>query len=295
MFETDIAKLAAAGITKGCNPPDNTHYCPDAVVTRGQMAAFLVRALNLTDDGGGNTFTDDNGTVFETDIAKLAAAGITKGCNPPTNDHYCPNDPVHRDQMASFLGRALNLTPTTPPEPVPGSVAMCGYYTLAESFAPDIVRAAATTVTAPGAGSEPDVVVELSDPVGDGYWTWTATITVQVGATSLLTTDFELYGVGGPDNPPTTMVARRDLTGDGQSDVVVCTYDVQGNWAIADVFVFSDHSGHWAEVIHERRDDGGSPLWAMARSSSQTLANSSQALARSTRSTGTGGRGINST
>ena len=115
VFEDDIAKLAAAGITKGCNPPTNNHYCPNQVVTRGQMAAFLVRALHLTDDGGGNTFTDDNGTVFEDDIAKLAAAQITKGCNPPTNNHYCPNDPVHRDQMASFLGRALGLAPTSPP------------------------------------------------------------------------------------------------------------------------------------------------------------------------------------
>ncbi len=121
VFEDDIAKLAAAGITKGCNPPTNNHYCPNQVVTRGQMAAFLVRALHLTDDGGGNTFTDDNGTVFEDDIAKLAAAQITKGCNPPTNNHYCPNDPVHRDQMASFLGRALNLTPTTP-QPGPSIV-----------------------------------------------------------------------------------------------------------------------------------------------------------------------------
>jgi hypothetical protein len=81
------------------------------------MAAFLVRALKLTDDGGGNTFVDDDGSVFEGDIAKLAAAGITKGCNPPANDRYCPADPVQRDQMASFLARALNLDPIAPPPP----------------------------------------------------------------------------------------------------------------------------------------------------------------------------------
>ena len=79
------------------------------------MAAFLVRALNLTDDGGGNKFVDDDGSVFEADIARLAAAGITKGCNPPTNNRFCPNDPVKRDQMGSFLARALNLPPLVPP------------------------------------------------------------------------------------------------------------------------------------------------------------------------------------
>ncbi len=107
VFAADIQWLGNTGITKGCNPPDNDMFCPGAVVTRGQMAAFLVRALGLTDDGGGNSFVDDDGSVFEGDIAKLAAAGITKGCNPPTNDMFCPNAPVTRAQMAAFLHRAL--------------------------------------------------------------------------------------------------------------------------------------------------------------------------------------------
>ena len=41
-FEGNINRLAASGITKGCGP---TTYCPTAEVTRGQMAAFLHRAL----------------------------------------------------------------------------------------------------------------------------------------------------------------------------------------------------------------------------------------------------------
>ena len=74
------------------------------------MAAFLVRALGLSDDGGGNIFTDDDGSVFETDIAKLAAAGITAGCNPPANTEFCPEANVTRGQMAAFLRRASNLS-----------------------------------------------------------------------------------------------------------------------------------------------------------------------------------------
>ncbi len=72
------------------------------------MAAFLVRALGLTDDGGGNLFTDDNGLVFEHNIDILATAGITKGCNA-AGDQFCPNDFVTRGQMAAFLHRADGL------------------------------------------------------------------------------------------------------------------------------------------------------------------------------------------
>jgi hypothetical protein len=107
IFEADIEKLAAAGITKGCNPPTNDMYCPDSEVTRGQMAAFLVRAIGYVDDGGGDLFIDDNDSVFEGDIDKLGTAGVTKGCNPPTNNMYCPGDVVTRGQMAAFLHRAL--------------------------------------------------------------------------------------------------------------------------------------------------------------------------------------------
>jgi hypothetical protein len=107
-FENDIDKLGTAGVTKGCNPPTNDRYCPGDFVTRGQMAAFLVRALGYTDNGGGDLFIDDNGNTFENDIDKLGTAGVTKGCNPPTNDEYCPNDFVTRGQMAAFLRRALD-------------------------------------------------------------------------------------------------------------------------------------------------------------------------------------------
>jgi len=88
VHEGYIEAIAAAGITKGCNPPVNDKYCPADLVTRGQMAAFLTRTLGLTDDGGKDWFADDDGNVFEQDINRLAAAGITKGCNPPANDHY---------------------------------------------------------------------------------------------------------------------------------------------------------------------------------------------------------------
>lgn len=104
-FQADIEWLADSGITRGCNPPSNTRFCPDQSVTRGAMAAFLTRALGLS--AGDAEFRDTGGHVFAADISALADAGITRGCNPPKNDRFCPDEPVTREQMAAFLHRAI--------------------------------------------------------------------------------------------------------------------------------------------------------------------------------------------
>ena len=60
-----------------------------------------------------NTFIDDDGHFAENAIEWLAAQGITEGCNPPTNNRYCPNDFVSRGEMAVFLARAYHLPATS--------------------------------------------------------------------------------------------------------------------------------------------------------------------------------------
>jgi len=95
-------------VTRGCNPPRNDRYCPDDYVTRGQMAAFLVRAFGFTNPQRIDYFVDDNHSIFQSDINRLRVAGVTRGCNPPSNDRYCPDDFVTRGQMAAFLRRALD-------------------------------------------------------------------------------------------------------------------------------------------------------------------------------------------
>ena len=123
VFAGDIDRLAAAKVTTGCNPPDNDRFCPDDPVTRGQMAAFLARALGLGPDSGDH-FIDDDGSVFEAAIESVRKAGITVGCNPPENDRYCPDRPVTRAEMATFLSRALGLdSVSVKPRPYQLSVA----------------------------------------------------------------------------------------------------------------------------------------------------------------------------
>lgn len=108
-FSDPVAWLSGNGITTGCNPPWADWYCPGDDVSRGQMAAFLTRALDLEAPPGVNSFDDDDGSPFETDIEALLSAGITLGCGERS---FCPSEPLSRAQMASLLARALELAPS---------------------------------------------------------------------------------------------------------------------------------------------------------------------------------------
>ncbi|MBK8258606.1 MAG: S-layer homology domain-containing protein [Polyangiaceae bacterium] len=104
-FRKDIEWMAAEGLTTGCDPQKGL-YCPEAPVSRGQMAAFLTAVMELP--AGPDAFTDDNGSAFESAINSVAKAGIAAGCqaDPPK---FCPDQSVTRGQMAVFLAKALNL------------------------------------------------------------------------------------------------------------------------------------------------------------------------------------------
>ena len=105
-FENDIVWLWQSGITGGCGA---TAFCPNAPVTREQMASFLTRALDLPTTAT-DFFTDDEQSAHEGAINRLAASGITGGCAP---GRFCPRSSVTREQMASFLARAFDLAAGT--------------------------------------------------------------------------------------------------------------------------------------------------------------------------------------
>ncbi len=107
-FADDIVWAFENGITGGCST-DPPLFCPDSPVTRGQMASFLDRALDLP-DATADYFTDDTGSTHEDSINRVREAGIAFGCTATT---YCPNSTVTRGQMAAFLDRALDLPDAT--------------------------------------------------------------------------------------------------------------------------------------------------------------------------------------
>lgn len=90
--------------------------------TAASVVALLAVALFATSASAAGSFDDDDGNIHESAIEAIAAAGITKGCNPPDNTRYCPDDPVTRAQMATFLMRSVGLDPIQPAPVVgPGS------------------------------------------------------------------------------------------------------------------------------------------------------------------------------
>ena len=100
-----VERIADLGITRGCavNP---ARYCPEEPVTRAQMASFLQRAFGLVASGSASFFVDVGQSVHTDAIQALAETGLTRGCavNPA---RFCPEEPVTRAQMASFLQRAF--------------------------------------------------------------------------------------------------------------------------------------------------------------------------------------------
>jgi hypothetical protein len=107
-FFPHIQKLRELGITTGCSA---SLYCPDQPVTRGQMAAFLVRARfglsgNETLPFTAAPFFDDVPPAhpFFAYIQEMRELGITSGCSPTS---FCPDSLNLREQMAAFLVRGL--------------------------------------------------------------------------------------------------------------------------------------------------------------------------------------------
>jgi hypothetical protein len=102
-----IEDLAASGVTSGCG---GSLYCPNAAVTRAQMAAFLLKARHgsaYQPPAAAGIFTDvPPSDPFAPWIEELAAEGVTAGCG---GGAYCPAAPNTRGQMAVFLSRTFGL------------------------------------------------------------------------------------------------------------------------------------------------------------------------------------------
>jgi hypothetical protein len=99
-----VEALATAGITTGLG--DGT-YGPNLVVSRAEMAVFLARAFAFPVVAGSTFFSDVAGDQwYSAAVEAIRAEGVTTGCSTSPS-LYCPFDAVKRDQMATFLTRAL--------------------------------------------------------------------------------------------------------------------------------------------------------------------------------------------
>ena len=101
MIDMDVVEL-----------PWHRTFKPSEPLTRRDMAAFLARAFpHISPSAPTGAFRD----VLPSDehaaeVEAVLAAGITQGCSTEPL-LYCPDAPVTRGQMASFLARALEGVP----------------------------------------------------------------------------------------------------------------------------------------------------------------------------------------
>ncbi len=106
VHERAINQLAALGVVQGVGARS---YGPQRPVDRAQVATILARAVGRLGvtlaSSPEDRFTDDTGSVHETAINQLAAEGVVAG----SNAKYQPSATTRRDQMASFVARALDL------------------------------------------------------------------------------------------------------------------------------------------------------------------------------------------
>lgn len=108
--ETSTEQAWVGDLARGCS---FHRYCPGEHVSRAQMATFIARAVGLKPTTS-NRFRDlDPRSVHTGYVNSLVHAGIANGCEA---DRYCPDRPVDRAQMATFLARALQLAPENEPQ-----------------------------------------------------------------------------------------------------------------------------------------------------------------------------------
>lgn len=100
-----VVELHSAGVINGCG---SGQFCPRQALTRGQAASLIARALDL-DGGDGSVFSDvGSGGTHSGTIGAVASRGIVTGFDDGT---FKPDQRLTREQMASILARAMNLSP----------------------------------------------------------------------------------------------------------------------------------------------------------------------------------------
>ena len=108
--EEGIDTLRRAAIAEGCDHY-SLNFCPSDQANRLEVAVLLARAAKLPRPDAPSQSFEDVPTSFPhaSEVYALAEARITVGC--VANRLFCPDAPLTRGQMATFLMRALDLVP----------------------------------------------------------------------------------------------------------------------------------------------------------------------------------------
>ncbi|MGB9804659.1 S-layer homology domain-containing protein, partial [Desulfofundulus sp.] len=99
----DVKLMAAKHIAGGVS---ETTFAPNAVVTRAEFAAFLLRAMNIPEQkAAGSRFKDvAAGAWYAGAVETAAAQGLVGGYPGGT---FKPNAPITREELAAMITRAL--------------------------------------------------------------------------------------------------------------------------------------------------------------------------------------------
>ncbi|MNP01063.1 Endo-1,4-beta-xylanase A precursor [compost metagenome] len=133
-----IEVLAARSITDGVNPDQ---FAPNGTVTRGQMAVFLGRVLNVAEKNQGGDFTDvSSGQYYAGYVNALKVAGIMNGYEDGT---FRPNQVVTREEMVTMIMKAYSYA-TGETTVVESGAASFKDIHLVSGYAVDSLKAAAS-------------------------------------------------------------------------------------------------------------------------------------------------------
>ena len=102
-FEKAILWMYYEGIAAG---KDATHFNPEDICTRKQIATFLWRAEGKPERSAHRTFPDVKDDQFKAPIYWALSERITKGYPDGT---FRPDNPCTRGQIVTFLYRAMYL------------------------------------------------------------------------------------------------------------------------------------------------------------------------------------------
>ncbi|MFC3749442.1 S-layer homology domain-containing protein [Paenibacillus sp. GCM10012306] len=103
-YNDAVSFLAARSITSGT---DDSHYSPNASVTRGQFTVLLLKAYGIdADENAADNFADAGNTYYTGYLAAAKRLGITTGVG---ENQFKPDSKITRQELFTLLYRSLDV------------------------------------------------------------------------------------------------------------------------------------------------------------------------------------------